>query len=219
MNTSTNVAKAKSWINKHPWWTVIIVLAVMGILSNIINGTSTDTTTATTPAATTPSVASTGPQTQTQAIAVIGNNAVKTDNVIEDFTYSDVQISSDLSEQIVGAPAGSKNAIVTFTIPDFTNRDTLSSDTSIISSKVMQGVFANDPKMDSVIVWFKDPNLVDRYGNTVKQVIVSQSIDRATFEKINWTGFDSSTLCSFLTQEANVTSNANDVCMIETIVK
>lgn len=99
-------------------------------------------------------------------------------------------------------PVGSRMITVKLNITDFYSASALYKNTGNLTAKMFQEVFAFDPKFYDVIVWYY-ADTKDRYGNISSNIILSYATDRKTFEKINWSNFDSSKLCDFLKSEGS----------------
>jgi hypothetical protein len=85
--------------------------------------------------------------------------------------------------------------------------------TGEISSSAFRSTFAVDPKIRYVAVWYYG-HIVDRYGNEKRGVILSYVMDRRTFGKINWNGFDKQRLCDFLNEESQLPDNDLDTMCV-----
>lgn len=87
-------------------------------------------------------------------------------------------------------------------VESFLNKDFLLKQTGSLSARIFQAVY-NVPAMkayDITVSYYG--GTTDRYGNKSSSVVLTYSMDKSTFGKINWQNFDPTTLCDFLNQEA-----------------
>ena len=134
--------------------------------------------------------------TEEQRIGDIASGALQGISISK-ISYRDVQIESDNYQR----PTGSKMVTANFIITSFYNKDSLINDTGSISSKTLQGIFKEKSKIQDAFVWFYG-DTTDAYGNRKQEVLLTYTIDRKTFSKINWDNFDQTNLCNFLEQES-----------------
>ena len=176
---------------------LVVVLIFINIVSQSINGSAPASQPEVVVSHPTPVVPSVPvPKTEEQTIGDIATSALQGIS-ISNISYRNVQIESDNYQR----PAGSKMATVSFTIASFYDKSSLIHDTGTISSKTFQGVFNENPKMQDAFVWFYG-DTTDAYGNKKQDVLLTYTIDRKTFKKINWTNFNQTGLCNFLEQES-----------------
>jgi hypothetical protein len=71
---------------------------------------------------------------------------------------------------------------------------------NILGAKLIHRAFLTGPKVAAVYIDFVGP-IVDRYGHTYQAPWITFVMGRHTYEKIDWSGFDSSSLCDFLSHE------------------
>lgn len=170
----------------------------------------------TTPKTDTPNIAASASDTpqpaisksEEQLLADVGQNAIK-DTGASKVTYKGVEIQKDDTDR----PAGSKLVIISFSVSEFFSKSSLIRDTGKISARAFQGVFSENTAIYDVIVWYYS-GTADRYGNNKNDVVLTYSMDRVTFGKINWSSFDVSNLCDFLNQEDKLTGrNFNTNCV------
>lgn len=186
ISSSANSAeKNKEWMKKHPILTGFIVLCFIFIIGSMFGGS--DKTPKTTP---TPQVATT-PQTYEDRIKAM---AVKTGTTNVSFKgIEDVKADSN-------RPEGSRMITVSLNIGDYYNASALYKNTGELTGKILQETFASNPNVYDVIVWYY-AEMTDSYGNKENKVLISQGIDKDTYQKINWQNFDSAKLCDFLKTE------------------
>jgi hypothetical protein len=92
---------------------------------------------------------------------------------------------------------------ISLNVDNYYKAEYLSKNTSEISSKLFQETFVSNPNVYDVIVWYY-ADITDKYGNKENKVLISQAIDKTTFEKINWQNFDTTKLCDFLKSEGTL---------------
>lgn len=186
--------KIMSWVNSHK-----ILSVFLGIVSFIIIiGVITPDSPTTTP---TPQVAST-PQTYEDRIKAM---AVKTGTT--NISYKGIEdVKADSNR-----PEGSRMITVSLNIGDYYNASALYKNTGELSGKIMQETFASNPNVYDVIVWYY-AEMTDSYGNKENKVLISQGIDKDTYQKINWQNFDSTKLCDFLKTEG--TKNGGETACV-----
>ncbi len=108
-------------------------------------------------------------------------------------------------------PQGSRMIVVKLNVSSFLSSDSFYRNTGELTGKIFQETFSSNPNAYDVIVWYY-ADITDNYGNTKNQVLMSQSIDKETYQKINWKNFDSSKICDFLRLEG-AKGNLNNVCV------
>jgi len=172
---------------------VIVLFILISIIKAFVGGISHTHSTPPPVVSTTTSAPTAVPETEEQKIGDIATSAVQG---VKEISYRDVQIEDDTYER----PAGSKMATVNFNVASFDGKASLLSETGPISAKTFQGVFKENPNMADAFIWYYG-DVTDQYGNEKNDVILTYTIDRATFEKINWSNFDQSTFCNFLEEE------------------
>jgi len=176
----------KSWFRKDPILTVILVIFGLGLIVNIFSAPEDKTK----PKEEAPVVA-TQPQTFEDRIKAL---AVRTG--VTDISYNGI----DDEKADPDRPAGSRMITVKLNATSIYNADSFYRNTGELSGKIFQETFASNPNAYDVIVWYYG-DATDQYGNTKKEVLLSQLMDRKTYEKINWANFDSTKLCDFLYTE------------------
>lgn len=127
--------------------------------------------------------------------------------------YVGIQIDEDKTDLPNGAPVGSKLVTINLNVTSLYNKDSLMSDTGKLSGQIFQEVFASNPNAYNVTVAYAS-DLTDKYGQTKNGPLLTHSIDKATYQKINWQNFDSTTMCDFLRSENKDLSNG-DICAID----
>lgn len=197
ISSSANSAeKNKEWMKKHPILTGFIVLCFIFIIGSMFGGS--DKTPTTTP---TPQVAST-PQTYEDRIKAL---AVKTGTT--NISYKSIEdVKADSNR-----PAGSRMITVSLNIGDYYNASALYKNTGELTGKILQETFASNPDVYDLIVWYY-AEITDQYGNKENKVILSQGIDKDTYQKMNWQNFDSTKLCDFLKTEG--TKNGGETACV-----
>ena len=186
----------KSWFRKHPILTVILVIFGLGLIANIFS-TPEDKTK---PKEEAPVVAA-QPQTFEDRIKAL---AVRTG--VTDISYNGI----DDEKADPDRPAGSRMITVKLNVLKLYSADSFYRNTGELSGKIFQETFNSNPTATDVIVWYYG-DATDKYGNTSNTVMLSQAMDRTTYEKINWTNFDSTKLCDFLKAEGS-TNGGETTC-------
>ena len=198
----------KKWYFR--WWAIVayvfIILFFIGSASSQSNTSqqAAPVTQAQKPVAT--QTQPTQPKTEEQTIGDIANNSLQG---VSDISYHGVTVEKDDSDR----PIGSKLVTVSFDVATFYNKDSLIRDTGKISSSVFQGVFAENPKIYDVIVWFYG-DTTDAYGNKKHDVILTYTVDKNTVAKFNWANFDKGTLCNVLEQQFKATGSFDTGCKV-----
>jgi hypothetical protein len=194
-NTTPTVEKTdkgKEWMKKHPIWTAVIAFILIGMVASAFSGsaptesvsTNNNVQTATPP---------TSPQNFEDRIKAL---AIKTGATEVSFNgIDDQKADSD-------RPEGSRMITVKLNVTSFLSADSFYRNTGELSGKILQETFASNPNAYDVIVWYYGET-TDQYGNKKNDVILSQAIDKDTYQKINWQNFDSSKLCDFLRSEGS----------------
>jgi hypothetical protein len=100
-------------------------------------------------------------------------------------------------------PAGTKMLTISVNTSDFWSRDSFIRDTGKLSSNLFQTTFSSNIDAYDVIVWYYGKTK-DRYGNEKDSIVITYSMDKDTYKKINWQNFDSSKLCDFLQGEERI---------------
>lgn len=189
LSSSANSAeKNKEWIKKHPILTTLVVLFFIGAIGNAFGGSSpsqpTQETVTETPV--------TQPQTFEDRIKAI---AVKTG--VTNISFKGIEdVKADSNR-----PEGSHMFTISLNITDYYNADSLYRNTGELTAKLFQETFVSNPNAYDVIIWYY-AEITDQYGNKENKVLISQGIDRPTYEKINWQNFDATKMCDFLKSEA-----------------
>lgn len=114
-------------------------------------------------------------------------------------TYRGILIENDDSDR----PTGSKMLTVKVNVTSFYNKSSFTKDSGKLAVQLFQASIPSSLKPYDVFIWFYGET-TDRYGNKKDDVIAIYSIDKVTYEKINWSNFDPAVLCDFLKQEEKV---------------
>jgi hypothetical protein len=109
--------------------------------------------------------------------------------------------------------ASCKLASVSYYVPEFFDKDDLIENTGALSASAFRNVFALSPAIcDVVVMYYSD--LINRYGHRSQGEALSYNINRKTFNKIDWTGFNEEKLCGFLQEEDKLTGgDMNTQCI------
>ena len=183
MQSDTNIDALKGWSKRHPILTGAIGLVVIIFIVSTVRGSAGES-----PAAVPPSADPLG--------AII--DPLASTNI----SYVGTVDEKDDSDR----PKGSRLLTIKYSVSEFSTKDSLLSDAGTLSGKAYQRAFS-DPKVSDVIVQYSG-SAKDKYGNAKDSVILSESMDRETYAKINWQNFDSTAMCPFIRSE---TPNDNRV--------
>lgn len=114
----------------------------------------------------------------------------------------------NLQEEKAGPhrPKNTTEITVGVDVGSFWNKAALLRDTGKLSSQIFQIIFTSKSDAYDVFVWYY-AKTKDKYGNEHESTVLTYGLDKATYEKINWSGFDTTKLCDFLTNEARATNN------------
>jgi hypothetical protein len=127
-----------------------------------------------------------------------------------DMSYRSLQIEKSDPDR----PQDTKMITVSVNVKSFWNKSSLLHGTGKLSSSLFKAVYdVPSLKAYDVFVWYRGET-TDKYGNKKDDVIISYSIDRVTYDKINWQNFDQSNLCDFLKQEAKATGTFDTACNV-----
>lgn len=99
-------------------------------------------------------------------------------------------------------PEGSRMITVKLNVTSFLSADSFYRNTGELTGKIFQETFSSNQNVYDVIVWYYGET-TDQYGNKKNDIILSQGIDKDTYQKINWQNFDSTKLCDFLKSEGS----------------
>lgn len=188
LSSSANSAeKNKEWIKKHPILTTLVVLFLIGAIGNAFGDSS--------PSQPTQEVVTDVPIAQPQTFEDrIKAIAVKTG--VTNISFKGIEdVKADSNR-----PEGSRMLTISLNIADYYNADSLNRNTGEVTAKIFQETFASNPNAYDVIVWYY-ADITDQYGNKENKVLISQGIDKPTYEKINWQNFDATKMCDFLKSE------------------
>ena len=198
-------SKIKLESRKKVWqWcgSAAIVCMVLGAI------TAPKTPQTTPQGASTATQAAAAPQTSEDRIKALAA-AVFTTKV----SYVGTDVDSDPTDLPDGAPVGSTLITVKLNVSSYYSKSSVMNDTGKLSGQIFQEVFASNPKAyNATVSYYSD--LTDKYGNTTNGVMLSHSMDKDTYGKINWQNFDSTTLCDFLRSENQHLTNGN-LCEID----
>jgi hypothetical protein len=124
------------------------------------------------------------------------------------FNYLGNEIEPEGSDR----PKDTNMITIKIRVNDFFDKNALLRDTGNMSSSVIQAVF-NTTSLNpyDVIVWYYGKT-TDKYGNQKDDVVLTNAIDKGTYEKINWQNFDKANLCTFLRQESS--GNLDTACAV-----
>lgn len=123
-------------------------------------------------------------------------------------------VKSELSADEPPAPQGSKYLTVTLDTDtaSFWDDEAVITDTGKLSSQIFQKVFQANKNIYDVSVLYNG-KMTDQYGNSKSSMVISHTMDRPLYSKINWSGFadlrNDQYLCAFLREEFNTMSQSD----------
>jgi hypothetical protein len=125
-------------------------------------------------------------------------------------SYKDLQVQNADADR----PAGTKSVIVSVDTGETFSKNTLVNDTSTLASSLYQTVFQSNINGYDVFVWYYGQTK-DQYGNSGDNELIIYGMDKDTYTKINWSGFDATNLCTFLKDQGNTEGDSgSDACNI-----
>jgi hypothetical protein len=189
METKTLSQKGMGWIKKHPIISIIGVIFIIGLIGSTID-----------PVEKKPDQLNVQKQEVAQPVTFEDKvKSIITTARSTDLTFKGIETKNTDSDR----PAGSQMITISLNVDNYYKAEYLSKNTSEISSKLFQETFVSNPNVYDVIVWYY-ADITDKYGNKENKVLISQAIDKTTFEKINWQNFDTTKLCDFLKSEGSL---------------
>ena len=121
--------------------------------------------------------------------------------------------SLEVDDAVAGyEPVGTKDIYVKVEINSMWNKSSMINETGTLSSTLFQTLYKSNINANDMCVWYYGKT-TDRYGNSSDGIIQTYCIDQDTYSKINWQGFDQTTLCAFLNQEVQFAGDStSDGC-------
>lgn len=112
-------------------------------------------------------------------------------------------------------PAGTKMITVSVNVDSFLNKNSLIRSSGKVSSSIFRTIF-DETQLNAydVIVWFYS-GTQDKYGNQKDDVVLTYTMDKKTYEKINWDNFDQTGLCDFLESESKIDTGCKTLVNIQ----
>lgn len=198
METKTLLQKATAWIKKHPILSIIGIIVLIKFISNMSDliGKNSETPTVV-------KQETSQPLSFEDKVKSIIATARSTDLSFKEIKNRDADNDK---------PAGSKMITISINIDKYYKSEYLLKNADEISSKLFQEAFASNKNVSDVIVWYYT-DITDKYGNKQNKILISQAIDRVTFEKINWQNFDDTKLCDFLKSEED-SNGGQTACVV-----
>ncbi len=191
--TESSYQKYNEYLKKHPLVLVVLsYLAIVILIIAISSGSNKKD-----------SISTDQPQTFEDRIKALTSSTGSSS-----ISYNGI----DNKQADSSKPAESRMVIVKFNVTSYYNENSFLGDSGKLSSKVIQESFNSNSNISDVIVWYYG-DTKDKYGNIKNSLILSQGIDRATYQKVNWKNFDNSTLCSFLKSEGGM-NGGETTCVI-----
>lgn len=197
MNTQKN-----QWVKEHPKTTGAITLISLIILIWLVIPASPKNEATNNP------VTQNQPVTFEDKLKSLSINSGSTD--ISFMKVEDQKADND-------RPANSRMITVSYNIKSFYNKSTLMKETGQLSAKAFKEIYVNNENNYDAIIWYY-ADTQDRYGNVKSNIIMTNAIDKTTYNKINWDNFDSNNLCEFLRSESS-RNGGETACAIMTNIK
>jgi hypothetical protein len=112
-------------------------------------------------------------------------------------------------------PAGTTMITVNVNIGSILDKSALIDVANKLSAQLFQTVYSAGVKAYDVDVSYNGQT-TDSYGNQHNNTpVLIYGLDKDTYQKINWSGFDQSTLCDFLKQRGTIEGGTgNDACNV-----
>ncbi|MBU4210477.1 hypothetical protein KKC08_00680 [Patescibacteria group bacterium] len=133
-------------------------------------------------------------------------NIVKTDGSNMNFRKLDAE------EPSLDNPEDSQLTRVSIDVKSFLNKDHLLRSTGKLSSSIFQAIYgAENIETYNTTIWYYGET-TDRYGNTNNNAVLIYTVNKDTYEKINWDNFNQYDLCDFLKNEEILTGKNNTRC-------
>ncbi len=217
-----NNTKKVSFIRKHP-----VMMSILGVSVLILFIITMNATPDTTQPSGSVQTAVQNRNTTTAPVTTMPSNSVitsKTDQQIleenlasivssvggNDMSYRGLQVEKSDTDR----PSDTKMITVSVDVKSFYNKSALLRDTGKLSSSIFKAVYGVPSiKAYDVLVWYRGET-TDKYGNKKDSPILTYSIDKVTYGKINWSNFDQSNLCTFLDQEAKTSGTFDTACNV-----
>ncbi len=176
----------KSWIKRHPVITGIVVFIIfLFVIAGSGDGKKTEQTVA----------------TNVPAQSLTPEDRLKA--IVKDIPLAHASyVGMDIEKSDPDRPVDTKMITVKYSLSSFYNKDSLYRNTGELSAKTFQEIYSSHPEAYDVLVWYYG-DTTDKYGNAENKVILVYTIDKATYEKIAWSNFDSGNLCEFLKNESD----------------
>ena len=116
-------------------------------------------------------------------------------------------------------PMGTTMINVGVNIGEFLDKNALIDLTNKLSAKLFQTVFSSNINAYDVFVSYFGQT-TDEYGNQKNEAVLVYGLDKDTYNKISWSGFDQSTFCDFLKQQGAVEGGTgSDDCNVLVNIK
>lgn len=174
----------------------ILIASLLVIFVILLPSSDTPATSTVAPSQQTNTQASAEPKTPEENLkSTLSGNVTRGGS----FSYIDTEFEGADPDR----PAGSKMITVKVQVGDFFNRNSLLRHSGNLSGKMFQSIYGSDINAADALVWFYGET-TDRYGNKKNDVILVYGMDKVTYEKINWSGFDTDDLCDFLQREERI---------------
>ena len=196
---------ALDWAERHKFLTVLIVLILSGAAISAVTGPDTASPAATQPAAASTPASVTGVTSASNVAAVPQSDQQKLEAAVQSqlggsgmqVSFRDANIDTDDADR----PAGSNFVTINLNLGNFWDKNQLTDESGTIASNIIQQVYPINPHFYDVLVMFYGPTK-DAYGNSKDAPILSYGTDRPEEERINWAGFDKTSLCFLLNRDA-----------------
>lgn len=178
------------WVEKHPKTTGVLTILFCLLLVYIFTGNSDTKEVATTKE----SATSTQALTLDDKLKALSIKSGSTD--ISYIKVEDQKADSDRAKD-------SRMITASYKVNSFYNKDSFMKESGNLTAKAFKEIYSANPNNYDAIVWYYG-EAKDKYGNATTSIIMSQAIDKVTYQKINWDNFDSGKLCEFLRSESSI---------------
>ncbi|PKM87148.1 hypothetical protein CVU83_03340 [Candidatus Falkowbacteria bacterium HGW-Falkowbacteria-2] len=122
------------------------------------------------------------------------------------FSYMKMELQNADSDR----PAGSKMVTISVKVNSFLSKNSLMRNTGELTSNLFKKSLESSLPITDYIVWYY-ADVKDIYGNNTEDIALSFASTKDTIQKINWGGFDKTSMCDFLRSQP--TDNFDNVCV------
>ena len=148
--------------------------------------------------------------TADQALQIAVQSTFATKGAL-DLSYQVGQVETD--DAPPARPAGAKFVTVDLNVTDFLDNSEFITDTGRLATAIFQQVFPLDTNYYDVLRCATTLRSPHQYGNTKSDMVMSYTMTRPIYTKINWTGFPNTGndihMCAFLRQQESLLATTN----------